>query len=144
MATDPIRISIDIDARPKAVWDGLTRPELVKQYFFGTNLKTDWAIGSPITFSGTWEGKSYEDGGTVLEMTPETRLAYTYWSSMSGLPNTPEHRQIVSFDLEARNDRTRLTMTQMNLPNEQAREHTARNWQMVLKALKALVEGHRA
>jgi uncharacterized protein YndB with AHSA1/START domain len=140
MATEPIRVSIDIHAGPQMVWAGLTRPEMVKQYLFGTDLKTTWAVGSPITFSGTYEGKAYEDGGTVLEVTPEARLAYTYWSSMSGLPNTPEHQQIVAFDLEPRGDDTRLILTQSNLPSEQAREHSASNWQMVLNGLKALVE----
>src|SRR5262249_35266006 len=124
MTTEPIHVSVDVDAPPKDVWDALTRPELVKQYLFGTDMKTTLQVGSPITFSGTWEGKSYEDGGTVLEVTPLVRLKYTYWSSMSGLPRTPEREQIVSFDLLAQSGGTRLTLTQSNFPSEQAREHT--------------------
>lgn len=34
------------------VWDAIIKPELVKQYFFGTELVTTWKIGSPIFFRG--------------------------------------------------------------------------------------------
>jgi uncharacterized protein YndB with AHSA1/START domain len=45
------KVSIQINASSKAVWDALTKPALVKQYFFGTNVDTDWKRGSPSFFS---------------------------------------------------------------------------------------------
>lgn len=33
--------SVVINAPCQRVWDALTKPELVKEYFFGTNLVTD-------------------------------------------------------------------------------------------------------
>jgi uncharacterized protein YndB with AHSA1/START domain len=56
-------ISIIIAADRKAVWGALTKPELVKEYFFGTTLSTTWEPGSPIIFSGEWQGKEYQDKG---------------------------------------------------------------------------------
>ncbi|MBC7885478.1 MAG: SRPBCC domain-containing protein [Saprospiraceae bacterium] len=41
-----------IKASVAKVWDALTNPEVVKQYFFGTDLVTDWKVGSPIIFQG--------------------------------------------------------------------------------------------
>ena len=34
------------------IWDALTKPEIIKKYFFGTDTKTDWKKGSPIIFEG--------------------------------------------------------------------------------------------
>jgi uncharacterized protein YndB with AHSA1/START domain len=45
-------VSQDIRASVEAVWDAITKPEIVKQYFFGTNLVTDWKPGSPLFFRG--------------------------------------------------------------------------------------------
>ena len=45
-----------IHAPIEKVWDGLTNPELVKKYFFGTQLVTTWAPKTPIFFRGEWEG----------------------------------------------------------------------------------------
>jgi uncharacterized protein YndB with AHSA1/START domain len=85
------KVSIQIKAPIKKVWDALTKPELVKQYFFGTDIDTDWKRGSPIFFRGSWDGKAYEDKGRILEVTPERHVAYSYWSSFSGTPDAPEN-----------------------------------------------------
>ena len=62
METLTLNTKITFDEPISKVWKGLTDPALVKQYFFGTNLKSDWKVGSRITFSGEWDGKTYVDG----------------------------------------------------------------------------------
>src|SRR4051794_25632853 len=97
MSKQTLTTTINIKAPAAKVWNGLTDPELVKQYFFGTNLKSDWKEGSPITFSGEWDGKSYEDKGTILQITPGEYVKYSYWSSMSGTEDKPENYANVSY-----------------------------------------------
>jgi uncharacterized protein YndB with AHSA1/START domain len=46
-----------INAPTSKVWDALTKPDLIKQYLFGTKVTTDWHVGSPITYKGIWQGK---------------------------------------------------------------------------------------
>ena len=82
-----VNISVTIDASPADVWQTLTDPVLINEYFFGTNVQTDWRPGNPILFRGSWEGKSYEDKGVILKAESEKLLSYTYWSSMSGVPD---------------------------------------------------------
>ncbi|MGO4433808.1 SRPBCC domain-containing protein [Paenarthrobacter sp. RAF9] len=53
-----------IPANRQKVWEALTDPALIKQYFLGTNVETTWRVGDPITYSGEYNGKSYEDKGT--------------------------------------------------------------------------------
>jgi uncharacterized protein YndB with AHSA1/START domain len=135
-----VKFSVEIKAPVKKVWDALTKPDLVRQYFFGTNINTDWKAGSPIFFRGEWEGKSYEDKGKVLEVTPEKHVAYTYWSSLAGIPDIPENYKTVIYDLEKRGGHTILTLTQDNNADEKAKEHSEKNWRMVFEGLKKLVE----
>jgi hypothetical protein len=47
------------------VWDALVNPKKIKHILFGTTLFSDWKVGSRITYKGVWQGKEYEDGGTI-------------------------------------------------------------------------------
>lgn len=130
--------SIVIQAPTAKVWEHLTRPELIKKYFFGTQVETDWKPGSPIYWRGTWEGKTYEDKGKVLEFRPHQRLSYLYWSSFSGLPDLPENYQAISYDLRSEQGNTVLTVSQDC--EDSKKEHCEKNWIMVLAGLKKQVE----
>lgn len=122
------------------VWQGLTDPKIVKQYFFGTDLKSDWKIGGPITFSGEWEGHKYQDGGIILDIDPPKYLKYTYWSSMSGTEDKPENYNNITYELTEDNGITTLTVTQDGVKNMEAAEHSQQNWMSVFEGLKKIIE----
>jgi uncharacterized protein YndB with AHSA1/START domain len=134
------KVSTEINAKTSTVWDALTKPELIKQYFFGTNAVSDWKVGSPLYFRGTWEGKSYEDKGTILKSEPGKFFKYSYWSSMSGIEDKPENYVDVTYLLTAKGDKTELTIIQENIPSDEMRKHSKTNWKMVMDGLKKLVE----
>lgn len=129
-----------IKASPTRVWEALTKPELIKQYLFGTEAISDWQVGSPITYKGVWQGKTYEDKGRVLRAEPGKLLVSTYWSSMSGLSDAPEHYNTVTYELAPAEGGTKLTVTQDNNPTEESRRHSEKNWVLVLQGLKQLLE----
>lgn len=132
--------SIEIDAQPAIVWDALTNPAKVKQYFFGTKLETDWEVGSPVTFSGEYEGKKYVDKGTVLTNDPQHLLQYTYWSSMGGVEDKAENYVTISYRLTSKGASTLLEVSQENIPDQKSRKHFEENWGKILQALKEYVE----
>jgi len=134
------RVSINIHAAVSNVWEALTNPEIIKQYLFGTNTITDWKVGSPIKFKGEWEGKSYEDKGTILAFQKNKLIKYDYWSSMSGIEDKPENYLIVSYLLSVDDDNVNLTVLQENIPDEKSKAHSEENWDKVLNALKKVVE----
>ncbi len=138
-----VKVSTLIHAPVSDVWKALTDPRLIKQYLFGTEAVTNWKVGEPIYWRGQWQGKSYEDKGTVLKFEPEKAIETTYWSSMGGLPDTPENYKKVSYTLEPENGGTRVTLTQDNNASEDDRNHSEQNWKMVLDGLKQLVEKQR-
>lgn len=129
-----------IDASPGTVWNALTNPDLIEQYYFGAEVVTDWEVGSQIVFKGEWEGESYEDKGTILEFKPEERLVYTHWSPLSGDPDIPENYHTITCELSQQPDGTELTLTQDNNPSEEARDHSEQNWEMMLDNLTELLE----
>ncbi|MDB5286334.1 MAG: hypothetical protein JWR05_1283 [Mucilaginibacter sp.] len=140
MSKQALTTTIDINAPAAKVWQGLTDPELVKQYFFGTNLKSDWKEGSPIIFSGEWDGKTYEDKGTILEITPGEYVKYSYWSSMSGTEDKPENYANVSYKVIEKDGVSTLEITQDGIKDEASKEHSEQNWQMIFGGLKKILE----
>jgi uncharacterized protein YndB with AHSA1/START domain len=141
MGNISLKTKIDINAPAAEVWEALTNPVIIKQYFFGTDLKTDWKEGSPILWSGEWEGKTYEDKGKVLEVDPGKYVKYSYWSSMSGTDDKPENYQNVSYTLTEHNGITTLELGQDNIKDEASKQHSEQNWQLVFGKMKELVEG---
>jgi uncharacterized protein YndB with AHSA1/START domain len=134
------KASVLIDAPSAKVWDALVNPEAIRQYMFGAHVVTDWREGSPITWKGEWQGKSYEDKGVVLRLEPGHTLRYSHFSPLSGLPDEPANHHTVTVELSAEGDRTRVSLVQDNNPTEQAREHSEKNWSMMLAGLKKHVE----
>jgi uncharacterized protein YndB with AHSA1/START domain len=128
-----------IKAPVSRVWEALTTPDLVKQYFFGSHQETTWEPGSPIRWSGEYEGQSYEDKGVVQHYEREKHLMYSYLSSWSGLPDEPVNYLSVSYDVKAVPEGTELTITQSNYDEEKAK-HSESNWAIVIDGLKKLVE----
>ena len=134
-------VAIVIKATPEKVWDALVNPDMIKQYLFGTNTKTDWKPGSPIYFEGEYQGKTYQDKGTILEVVPNKLLKYSYWSSMSKLEDRPENYMNVTFKVtEDGSDHTMLTLLQENIADEESKKHSIENWHMVLGKMKQLLE----
>ena len=135
------RISTNISSPVSKVWDALTRPEMIKQYFFGTNTITDWKVGSPIKFKGEWQGKVYEDKGTILDFQKNKLIKYDYWSSMSGIEDKPENYVVITYELSGEDGNVNLSVLQENIPDEKMKEHSEENWKKVLSGLKKLLEG---
>jgi len=135
-----LNISVTIHAPKSKVWSALTDPEQIKKYLFGTETTTDWKVGSPITFSGVWEGKSYIDKGKILQIENEKILKYSYWSSFSGKEDKPENYANVTYALEDHHGNTIFHLTQDGIKTKEAHDHSEQNWKMVLNSLKDLLE----
>ena len=135
------KASTTINAPAAIVWDALVNPETIKRYMFGTNVVSDWKEGSPITWKGEWEGKAYEDKGTILKFSPPRQLQYSHFSPMTGQPDKPENYHTVTIDLAAGGAKTNVTLTQDNNATAEEREQSEKNWSMMLDGLKELLEG---
>jgi uncharacterized protein YndB with AHSA1/START domain len=131
---------VDIDAAPERVWTALTDPAQIRAYMFGTNIETDWTVGSPIVWKGEWEGKPYEDKGEIIEIAPNRRLTVTHFSPLSGQPDVPGNYHTLTYELARRGNTTHVSLSQDNNPNQEAVQHSQRNWQFMLQSLKEYIE----
>ena len=135
-----LKKTFSIKAPVSAVWEALTNPEIIKQYFFGTETITDWKKGSPIIYKGVWEGKPYEDRGHILDIEKEKFVLYNYWSSFSGKKDLPENYANIRYELSNDKGTTVLTITQDGFESKEALDHSMQNWSSVMDGLKKLVE----
>ncbi len=134
------RQSVPINAPAEKVWNALINPDMIRHYMFGTNVISNWREGSAIIFKGVWQGKIFEDKGIILRVVPERVIQYIHFSSLSTLSDSPENYHTVTFELSHEGDYTRLSISQDNNPTEQARDHSEKNWGVMLKTLKELLE----
>jgi len=132
-----------INASAEKVWHALTDAEMIKKYMFGTTVISDWKEGSKIIWEGEWEGKAYEDKGKILRFEPKKSLQYSHFSPLSGLPDNPENYHIVTINLEERDQQTMVTLSQDNNANEKDKDHSEKNWKMMLSSLKKLLEENK-
>lgn len=129
-----------VEAPKEEVWEALTDPDLISRYMFGAEVSTDWEVGSPIAWKGEWDGRSYQDKGTILELKPRRLLRYSHFSPLSGMADSPENYHIVTIEIAGDGSTTTVHLSQDNNETTEAREHSAANWQTMLDGLKDVVE----
>ena len=133
--------TVKILAPAKKVWLALTSPGLVKQWQYGSELLTTWEVGTPIAFRNEWNGQVFEQKGTVLEFSPESRLKYSLFFPRPGLQDIPENYFFMTYELAESDGITSLLVRQEDPrgspPDESAGGDDGPD---VLSALKELVE----
>jgi uncharacterized protein YndB with AHSA1/START domain len=133
-------VSVTINAQAMVVYKAITTPATIKKYLMGTTVTSDWKEGSPIGYTGEYNGKTYHDKGVIKKMVPENIFQTTYWSSMSGKEDIPENYNLVTYSLHAEKDKTEVTLIQDNIADEKEQAHVTENWKAVLNKLKEVVE----
>lgn len=140
--------TIAIEAPPSRVWDALINPEKTRIYMFGCEAVTDWRIGSPLLWRGTFDGKDVIFvKGAVVDIAQEKFLAYSVFDPNSTLNDVPENYLTVTYDLSFNNGHTLLTVTQgdFSLVAEGERRYNevfsgGEGWSPILKEIKELAE----
>ena len=134
---------VDVSASPRQVWDALTDREAIARFTFGAEVDTDWKEGSPITWTGEFDGRPFQDKGEVLEVVPEQRLRMTHFSPLTGEDDVPENYHTLDYRLTGAGDSTHVTLDQDGNDSEAQAEQFSSNWQMMLDQLKDYVEEGR-
>ena len=130
---------IFIRTTPEKLWEAITKPELTKQYFHGSSVKSDWKIGSSVTHE--IDGKPALEG-KVIEIDPPRRLVTTFaarWAhSEEAMKDRPSR---VTWLIEQRGEACRLTVIHDDFEGETATyKSVGTGWNPVLSGLKTLLE----
>lgn len=125
------------------VWSALTVPAYVKQWQYGSDLETDWSVGSPIRFITEWDGGRFEQWGEVLLVDTPHELQYSLYSPRPGLEDKPENRFTMIYSLAADSSGTTVTIIQEDprpAPPGAGAEDETDGESPVLTALKSVAE----
>ncbi|MDQ6761825.1 MAG: SRPBCC domain-containing protein [Bacteroidota bacterium] len=133
--------TIIINAPIQKVWDALTKPALVKQWQYGSDLTTDWKVGSEIRFRTEWEGKVFEQWGKVLAIIPLQLIKYNLFAPRPGLEDRPENYFVMNYKLSEEENGVKLEITQEDNREGAIQEAPQGEENPVLSGLKKLVEG---
>ena len=135
------RATIDIRASKGDVWRALTDPDRIREYYMGgATVETDWKVGSPIRFTGEWNGQTFEDKGEVVTFDPDNEVAYSHFSPMTGKPDEPENYHTLRFELDETPEGTLVTLDQDNNPTAEAARHSSDNWDAMLRGVRTIAE----
>jgi uncharacterized protein YndB with AHSA1/START domain len=118
------RNGVDVDRLVATVGAVQGDPNLAK---FTFRARSSWETGG-------------RNKGEIREFEPPRRLVHTHWSDVSGLTDTPEHYQVVAWDLTPRDGGTEVTITERNLPSDEAAKTSEQGWESALGSLKELLE----
>jgi uncharacterized protein YndB with AHSA1/START domain len=133
--------TVKILAPAKKVWLALTNPGLVKQWQYGSDLLTTWEVGTSIVFRNEWNGQVFEQKGTVLEFSPESRVKYSLFFPRPDLQDIPENHFLMTYELAESDGITTLLVRQEDprpsMPDESSGGDGGPD---VLSVLKELVE----
>lgn len=135
--------TITINAPASAVWQALTNPDIAREWRTpdkAATMTSDWQVGGPIVFEGTWDRRKYLDRGTILQFDPERTLEYNMWSKLSRLPDLPENYTVVRFTLTPDPPGTTLNLTHTNFQNEAIYGHANFYWATALDRFRKLLE----
>lgn len=137
-----VEVETVVEANATAVWDALTARK--SAMFMGADVETDWGPGSPISFTGEFNGKAFKDHGEIRDIEERRRLSFTHYSPTSGKPDVPDSYNLVDVRLEPEGERTRVRLNQTPLGGERPDDKTVaafqRNWEVMLNGLKTAAE----
>lgn len=116
---------------------------------FGCATVSDWKPGSSLEWKGEHEGKEMVFvKGTILEINPGKFLAYTTIDPHSNIDDVSENYLTVTYDLQAEDGHTVLTVTQGDYSKVAEGErrykeawNNGEGWNPILVQIKQLVEG---
>lgn len=128
-----------IRTTPQKLWDALTRPEFLKQYWFNMTQESEWKPGS--SWKMLFEDGRVADAGEILEADPPRRLVLK-WRNEFRPELTAEGFSRCVYDLEQDGDVMRLTITHtIDKDNAKLIEAVSGGWPRILSSLKSFLEG---
>ena len=127
-----------IRTTPAKLWEALTNPDFIEQYFFGCRNTSTWKTGDVIESRDpdgelSWRGK-------ILKSIPEKEVSFTF-DHLTGEPPSTVHYQI-----EPLGEMVQLTIIHEDFPEVSAiRDRVKNGWPSIIEGIKSLLEtGHVA
>jgi uncharacterized protein YndB with AHSA1/START domain len=122
-----------IRTTPAKLWEALTDPDFIQQYFFGCRNTSTWQVGDVIESRDpdgelSWHGK-------ILKSIPEQEVVFTFDHLTDEPPST------VRYEIEPQGEMVRLTITHEDFQEvSPIRERVKNGWPSIIEGIKSLLE----
>ena len=127
-----------IRTTPAKLWDALTNPAFVRQYWSGVNVECGWNKGAPwklITPDGTTA-----DVGEIVEIDPPRRMVIR-WQNLSKPELEAEGPTLCTIEVEPFGEAVKLTIVHRSeRPESKMITAVSGGWPKVISNLKSLLE----
>jgi uncharacterized protein YndB with AHSA1/START domain len=130
-----------IETTPEKLWQALTDSEFSRRYWFGTDVVSDWKVGSPfaLVMSGT-----ATDVGEILEADPPRRLSYSFRHVLNDELRNERPSKVV-FTIEPHGQLVKLTLTHEDFAEgSKLLDGISKGWPAIMSSLKSLLESGTA
>jgi uncharacterized protein YndB with AHSA1/START domain len=130
-----------IETTPEKLFQALTDSAFTKRYWFGTVLRTDWKVGSPVEVV---MNDQVTDTGHILEFDPPKRISYSFHHEANEVLRR-EKPSRATFVLEPYGTLTKLTLIHDDFAEGSLMLGAiAKGWPAILAGLKSLLETGKA
>lgn len=129
---------IFIRTTPTKLWDALTDPEFIRQYWFGVTVECAWKKGSP--WKLVYPDGRLADAGEILDIEPPRRMVIR-WQNEWNPELKAEGPSRCTLELEPTDGAVRLTIThEIDRRDSKFINAVSGGWPKVLSNLKSLLE----
>src|SRR5262249_38664800 len=127
-----------IRTTPAKLWDALTDPRFIRQYWFDTTVECTWQQGAPwkmVRGDGT-----LTDSGEILEIDPPRRMVIL-WQNEWNPELKAEGQSRCTIELEPVDSSVKLTIThEIERPSSKFIPAVSGGWPRIVSNLKSLLE----
>jgi uncharacterized protein YndB with AHSA1/START domain len=126
-----------IETTPEKLWEALTNSEFTKRYWFDTEVRSNWKVGSPFALV---TGDKTTDTGEILEVDRPRRLSYSFKHQFfEEMRNEPATK--VVFTIEPHGKIVKLMVTHEGfVEGSKLLGAVSKGWPAILSGLKSLLE----
>jgi uncharacterized protein YndB with AHSA1/START domain len=134
-SANALRLTHHFAAPPGLVWSIWTRPELIRSWFGSSHGFRAHDITVDLRPGGAWSLRNVKGAvtehvsGAYHEVKPDRRLVYSYHFAGT------DFFSVISIDLVAEGDGTRLQFLQTGFPDAQARVEHAKGWPQAIQVM---------
>jgi uncharacterized protein YndB with AHSA1/START domain len=127
-----------IRTTPTKLWEALTEPQFIRQYWFDMNIECAWQKGSPWRMVAPDGAPT--DTGRILEIDPPRRMVI-HWEHAWKPELKAEGPSRCTLELEPMNGAVKLTIThEIDRPESKLITAVSDGWPQILSNLKSLLE----
>jgi uncharacterized protein YndB with AHSA1/START domain len=127
-----------IRTTPEKLWEALTDPKFIRQYWFGSTIESSWKKDA------SWRLKK-ADGqtdtvGEILEIDPPRRMVIR-WQNERVPELMAEGPSRCTIEVEPKGNAVKLTIThEIERPESKLMKSVSGGWPLVISNLKSLLE----